>query len=362
MLMSAGLAKAGFADVECNSNRQGPHRRLYIHGKDVHSLDRYRGHKRPTIMTLGIVLLAAALVASAAQAGEPHTFKLLTYNVHGLHSIAAQDSPKKRTLLIGHRVASEYDIALLQEDFVYPERIARTLSVSSQPYDYHRGNSSTVKAGFSQRLGQILLWLPAKLFLGTDMPHGSGLTTVAYRRDGFSTAKLVRKPYKICDGLFGAKNDCLAAKGYLAVRLTGPDGIEVDLWNTHLDAPGKDSNRGVRRKQLAQLTRAVQEYSGDRALIVAGDFNSRLQQRKDHLVLHEFQSRHGLIDVAARRDETWHRGADKDYILYRSGLGTEVTLPAKGYGEDPEFRWHKDRRRMSDHPALFANFEISQAD
>ena len=75
-------------------------------------------------------------------------------------------------------------------------------------------------------------------------------------------------------------------------------------------------------------------------------------------MLEGFRQELGLTDAGARRDETWKRGADLDYILYRSGAST--VLEPEGVGEDPGFRRTRKQgrkeRRLSDHPALYAHF------
>jgi len=300
-------------------------------------------------------------VLDAPQAPSPrsHRLDVLSYNVHGLHGIAAKDNPKKRAPLIGEMIAERYSLALLQEDFEHSGKIIK--GIGTRPRGYFRGNGSTVKAGIGQRFGQILLWLPAKVFLGLDIPHGSGLTTIAFQKDGFTSRRLVRKPFRVCEGVFSGKNDCLAAKGFLGVRLTGPDGIELDVYNTHLDARGNDPNRGIRREQLSHLAAAIRQYSGERAVIVAGDFNTRRERPKDNFMLRGFQTGLGLRDSLARRDGSWPRGSDVDYILYRSGTGTRLELDgdADAIGEDADFRWRDGSKRLSDHPALFARMRVT---
>jgi hypothetical protein len=287
--------------------------------------------------------------------------RVLSYNVHGLHRFVTGDSPKKRMLYISGRIRSYYDVAMLQEDFEYPNRTARYLG--TRTFDYYRGNGSTVQAGFGQRLAKAILWLPSQLLFHTSIPQGSGLTTIVYENDILESRALVREPYSVCEGYIGGRSDCLASKGFLGVRLSGPGGLEVDLYNTHLDARGDDPNRNVRRKQLEQLAAAVERHSVGRPVIVAGDFNTRTSRPEDAALLAAFASRLGLVDTGARRDASWKSGGDVDYILLRSGEKTSVRIAEEtdGRGEDATFRWRAGTRRLSDHPALFARLHVEAA-
>jgi endonuclease/exonuclease/phosphatase (EEP) superfamily protein YafD len=152
-------------------------------------------------------------------------------------------------------------------------------------------------------------------------------------------------------------------KGYLVVRVSGPQGIEVDLYNTHLDArTGGTSNRPVRREQLEQLASAIRTHSSGRALILAGDLNTGHQRPEDFALLESFRAELGLDDAGARRDASWGGEADVDYILYRSGTDTHIRLVEgnASHGEDAGFRWRERGRRLSDHPAIFARFHAAR--
>jgi hypothetical protein len=305
------------------------------------------------------VIVALACRNAAATDTDGITIRTLSYNVHGMHRMIAQDSPKQRLPRIGALVAAHYDLALLQEDFEYSDRLERELT--SRPYAYFRGNGSTVEAGFSQRIAQVLFWLPARLILGTPMPQGAGLTTIVYPRDGLTAEPLVREAYQVCEGILRGKADCLAAKGFLGVRLGAPNGVEVDVYNTHLDSRGSLPNREIRRRQLAQLASAIRRHSESRAVIVAGDFNTRHQRPNDRPVIEEFQAALGLDDSGARRDPQSSRGNDTDYIFYRSGSSARIEVVAQpgAVGEDGRFRWNEGRRPLSDHPALFATLRLA---
>jgi hypothetical protein len=278
-------------------------------------------------------------------------FRILTYNVHALPEILAGDKPRRRLPLIGGRISDDYDVALLQENFVFPRQLEKALTRT--PFSLFNGNgpvtNESPEAGFKQFLASIA----SRIFAGRGMPLSSGLTTVVINRQELRATELVRRPFDVCDGYFLAKADCLASKGVLGVRLAGP-GVEVDLYNTHLDARGSNANRDVRERQLAIVAEEIRRHSQGRAVIVAGDLNSRRANNLDRAMLESFQQELGLLDAGARRDESWTQDGDLDYILYRSGPSTR--LEPAGVGEDTGFRWGKGRKRLSDHPALFAHF------
>ena len=292
---------------------------------------------------------------------DGYRLRVLSYNIHGLPEIVAGDAPMKRLPRIARLAGERYDITLLQENFEYPDLIRDNLG--DAPYDHYRGAGSITKAGFGQGLAQLLTWVPFRV-LGVKTPNRSGLTTILFRKDGFETSPLVREPYATCEGYLFDKNDCLANKGYLGVRVSGPEGIEIDVYNTHLDArAGKATNRVVRREQLMQLAAAIRKHSQGRALVLAGDFNTGHQRPKDFALFQQFRAGLGLLDTGARRDRSWNGEVDVDYILYRSSSSTRIE-PERGpaaAGEDGDFRWRKGRRRLSDHPALFSTFHVAAA-
>jgi len=307
-------------------------------------------------VTAAGLLLAVAPRLSSADGGAA-VLRVLSYNVHGLPQIAAGDAPVERLPKIARLIGGRYDIALLQENFEYPHLVSDNLG--DAPHDHHDGGRNLVAAGLGQRMMQALVLGPSRVLFGVKVPNPSGLTTITSGAGGFTTSPLVNEPYVVCEGYLFDKNDCLAPKGYLGVRLSRADGLAIDVYNTHLDArSGGKSNREVRRRQLAQLATAIRRHSRGRALIVAGDFNTGHQRPKDFALLKSFRTLLGLTDSVARRDPSWNGEADVDYILYRSSQATRLGLDGAdgSAGEDGSFRWQDDRLRLSDHPAIFARF------
>ena len=252
---------------------------------------------KPVARTTRAAALAAALLFAASPAtvldvhafraplGPPPDaidpdgiqFRVLTYNVRALPAVLAGDGPRRRLPLIGDRISNEYDVALLQEQFEFPRRLEDSLAKT--PFTLFRGNGPVLKErSLGARLVHWLASIPGNMFAGRGLPLNSGLTTVVINRQELHAEQLVRRPFDVCDGYFFGKADCMASKGVLGVRLRGP-GVEVDLYNTHLDASGSYENRDVRARQLAIVAEEIRRHSEGRAVILAGDLNSRWRTR-----------------------------------------------------------------------------------
>ena len=73
-----------------------------------------RKGRRLFVWAAAILVAAPAPVRSSP--ADAVSFSLLSYNVHGLFRLAAEQSPAARSRTIGW-LASRYDVVLLQEDF-----------------------------------------------------------------------------------------------------------------------------------------------------------------------------------------------------------------------------------------------------
>ena len=280
-----------------------------------------------------IALLCAvlSLLPAAAAAQQPGQLSVLTYNVHGLPSWVAGDSPTTRMPLVSELI-NAYDIALIQEDFFHPELLRQS------------AKHAVVAEGNISRFSS------ARVF---GFLKGSGLTSfVDFPRDQIAT--IVPEPYATCSGWIAAGNDCWATKGLLIVRLRIAPDSELDVVQTHLDAGRSLEDRKVRARQLDQLRAKLMNFSTDRALIVAGDLNLRRDDLDDVALVAEFADFLELEDTGARGGEQW---SPLDYILYRSGKG--LGLEVMEAGEALEFAFEGEP--LSDHPALFTRFRLSPA-
>ena len=249
---------------------------------------------------------------------------VLSYNVHGLNHWIVDDDPEARMPEISARL-NAYDVALIQESWTYWDALAAR---ATHPVR-ERGNGPN----------------PGTFFQ-------TGLASFA--RPAFVAVS--RGSLGACSGWIGGANDCLADKGYLRLRLRLANGIALDFWNLHLDAGDADDDRAARASQLDSLVARVRALSGERAVVVAGDFNLSAENAADHALLERFRAALGLRDSGARAaaDGAFAR-KHIDYILYREGPG--VSLAPVEVGEAREFS--DLAAPLSDHPAIFARLRAA---
>ncbi len=290
---------------------------------------RQRQHLQRALLWSLVGLLPATFAAA-----EAVQFSVLSYNTHGLPAWIARDEPAKRFPLIA-KLARAYDITLFQENFVDSD--FQLLAKGLAGRFLQRGNGSSRSRS---------RWLSS--FCGSC---GSGLTAAVSQ--GLQAKLLARRGYGSCSGWLGGANDCWANKGYLALRVSLENGDSMDLYDLHLDAGPAASDHEARRHQLEVLRAAITQLSQDRAVIVAGDFNLDASSGRDQDLLQWFASELRLSSSGAAGNGQWPEHLD--YILYRSGTATELTL--LGAGEAEEFQI--EGVPLSDHPAVFARFQAT---
>ncbi len=221
-------------------------------------------HMRPNRRVPGILaagaLTLAGLTASAgtAQAAEPGSFSVLTYNVAGLPEGLSSSHPATNTPLISPRLAG-YDIVNVQEDF-----------------NYH-----------------------ATLYAGDDHPHRTATSGGAGIGDGLNTLSrypfedFERVKWKDCTG-----TNCLTPKGFTLARVRLAEGVYVDVYNAHPNADDTEDALAARRANIAQLSAFIQANSAGNAVIVMGDTNTRYTRAGDNL--RTLVADNGLTDAWVR--------------------------------------------------------------
>ncbi len=215
------------------------------------------------------LLLTALLVAliggraslASASSGQ---LRVLTYNVAGLPDGFSTAHPSLNMGLIGQRFAG-YDLVLVQEDFAYAAALRQALTLPHQSAPFARG----ARLNFGDGLSQFAIW-------------------------GF--ADLHREAWQACHGIVDSYLDCLTPKGFTVSRQTLAPGVQVDVYNVHLDAGGSAGDRAAREAQIEQLILAIQRHSAGSAVLLAGDTNIRGGQ---HALLERFEQRTGLVDVCS---------------------------------------------------------------
>lgn len=275
---------------------------------------------------LGILFVLVLLSPSAVQAEgrEPVAVSFLTYNTHGLPAWIARDDPAARFPRLLEK-AERFDVVLLQEDFAHQELV-----------DARHRHTALVRGN-----GPRLRWPGFE---------GSGLTLLTHLE---VVEDAVQAPYESCHGWLTAASDCFGNKGFLMQRLGLPNGAEIDVWNTHLEAGDGEPDRAIRREQLELLAHAIESHSDGRALVVGGDFNLDWNDDRDRELLEACLARLGLELAAMTPAGTWH--SRLDYLFFRTGTSTDVARTDGGMLCD--FIGPRGAP-LSDHPAIFATFDV----
>jgi len=279
-------------------------------------------------------LLVLSLTPVVTRAAEPVAFSVLSYNTHGLPAWIARDQPAVRFQQIVKLVAA-YDIALLQENFVDSD--FAILSDGLHGRFLERGNGS--RSGWLGMLSTLC---------GSC---GSGLTVAIEPR--LKAQLLDRGAYDSCAGWTSGANDCWATKGYLATRVELGGGLSVDVYDLHLDAGLGSADHEVRTQQIEALRGHIQRLSSGRAVIVGGDFNLDARTPRDRILLDRLATDLQLTHSGAGGNAL-HWPEQIDHIYFRSGDST--TLRVIAAGEAKEFV-DKDKKPLSDHPAIVVRFE-----
>lgn len=260
---------------------------------------------RPSCALSLLALLALTGSAPAepatAESGSG-TLEVASYNVHGLPSFVTGDETLTRLRLISPRLQA-LEVVGIQEDFL-DDGHALLL----------KGLDHPVRRRFARKLaGRV---------------YGSGLTTLAR---GKVLAKQDRH-FTTFHGLVGAGADGLASKGFQITRLELAPGVELDVYNTHLDAGGSEGDSLARATQVAQITSAVESFSAGRAILFLGDTNLKAKRARDAVILGRWLKATGLRCACLAARESCCGRIDR--VLYRSGVGLRLE-PRSWKVEDP---------------------------
>lgn len=248
-------------------------------------------------LTLAATLgLAGAQDRAAAHEGR---LRVLTYNVHGLPAFITGDDTLARQRLIAPHL-EPYDVVGLQEDFM-SEGHALLVGPTRHP----------IRLRFAEALeGRV---------------YGAGLTLLARRGQRVDQGTWH-------DGTAAGLDDSLASKGFQWVRLTLAPGVEVDVYNSHLDAGGNRADQAARAVQVRALTEAMQTASRGRAVVFLGDTNLK-PRGQDRETLRAWLAATGLRCACRASREACCARIDR--ILVRSGVGVELTVDS--WGVEPGF-------------------------
>jgi endonuclease/exonuclease/phosphatase family metal-dependent hydrolase len=173
---------------------------------------------------------------------ETGSLWVLTYNVAGLPQGFSGSDPEKNIPLISP-LLNDFDLVLVQEDFHYHDALAAEVE---HPYVSIPWDQTHVR----DTMGDGLNRFSQSPFIGHE-----------------------RIPWPGCSGLLDCSSDCLATKGFAGARHSLAPGIEVDVYNLHMEAGGCPEDEALRAAGMTLLLETIAERSQGYPVIVAGDFN-----------------------------------------------------------------------------------------
>ncbi|KAI8918939.1 endonuclease/exonuclease/phosphatase family protein [Entophlyctis helioformis] len=297
--------------------------------------------------SLAVAAPAPAPAASSHLAARAPAFdaggvlSVASYNVAGLPAILSSGNPAPSTRIIGERL-NRYDIVNVQEDFNYHA-------------DLYAGDN-----------GNHAFKTPTSGGAGI----GSGLNTLSK----FPYFGLDRVKWDDCNGVVNDANDCLTPKGYTFMRVRLAEGAYVDVYNLHTDAGSSDGDANARRKNILQVSRAINERSAGMAVIVMGDTNTRYTRAQDNI--RTLSDVNGLTDgwlqfvrgaagapapgspaLVCAEDAPTNDCEVVDKILYRGSR--TVSMTGLGWTNDHYDFLDAQGKRLSDHFPISARLSWS---
>ena len=182
------------------------------------------------------------------------TFTCATYNVDGLPSLINSDGPgSSGTKTISQKLAnSGWDFIAFQEDFEYHSNLASSMGMYS--FGKHRGSVGLENIAIQANtdglefatLGATCSW-SNETFVEFTKKHG---------------------------GLFEGANTCIK-KGFRYYLVTMKDGVQFDVYITHMNSGSDTGHINARASQFQQLANYIIDQPMTRPIIIMGDFNAR---------------------------------------------------------------------------------------
>jgi len=221
-----------------------------------------------------MVAILTICVTQAGYAQEAKTFSITTLNVDGLPQkiLVAKVNPDGPggggSVRIGRYLQKRgYDMVFMQEDFNYHEELTVPLE------DDYQADAWSGDVGVDGR--QI-----DYLHLQNHRFECDGLMGVW--KNGITLTSTSSTPWTANFGKFSHALDEMVTKGFRRYELTLTDGLQIVVYNMHMDAgdtaderEGKDSlDRDARLKQWNQLREEILTRLDTRPVIVVGDLNS----------------------------------------------------------------------------------------
>lgn len=289
-------------------------------------------------LVLPLVALLAGCGDTSASAPLRGEFLALTYNVAGLPQGLSGSNPAVNTVQIAPKLDG-YDLVVLQETWQTPEANPTGLRV------YHE----ILVAGASHPYKSE----PAPLPFGSDPRRPSALVS-----DGLNTFSIfpfepvVREMWSDCDP---SAADCLSQKGFSVARTTLAPGVEVDVYDLHMEAGGTKRDDELRDLGVSQLRDFIATFSAGRAVIVGGDFNLHTDEEPDGGQYRRLLAEAGLTDACEATG--CGDGGRIDKFAYRSGGGTAIR--ALSWRLEDDVFVTAEGEPLSDHEAVAVRFAWS---
>lgn len=264
-------------------------------------------------LTLSFTSSGSEITKRAERASNTGTFSLLTYNVAGLPELVSDSDPVANIPVISS-LLNLYDVAVVQEDFAYHGALAAHAT--------HQFQSPALVPNEKVGIGDGL-----NLFSRMPFSHFERVTWTA------------------CNGKLSDGSDCFAPKGFSVATEEIAPGVDLDLYNVHMDAGHSPGDVGARGQQSEQLLGFLLKRSAGHAVIVAGDTN--MNRESDQEMLVSFMKRAGLVDSC--RTLNCDDLSRIDRVMYRDSA--TLDLRAAKLAVDSRFVTH-DGKDLSDHKAV----------
>lgn len=270
--------------------------------------------------------------ASGPDGGASGSFLALSYNVAGLPDALSGSTPEEFMPQIGPRL-NAYDLVLLQESWQTPDPnpLAPTRT-------YHEELVARSDHPYKS--------VPARAPLGADPRRPDALIADGLNRfSRFPFEPVVREMWNDCDI---SSADCLSQKGFSYARTELAPGVEIDVYNLHMEAGGSENDERLRGEGVEQMLAVITTFSRGRAILIGGDFNLHTDEEPDRSQYERLLAAGGLTDACDAMDCPQPERIDK--IAFRSGGG--ITLEARSWRFAVEEFAADDGTPLSDHDAL----------
>ncbi len=206
---------------------------------------------------------------------------VLTYNVAGLPEGISGSNPGVNTPIIGP-LLNAYELVLLQESWKTPD---------PNPLAPLRTYHEILEAASTHPFRSVPLPAP----LGSDPDRPEALVSDGLNRFSiFPFEPVVRERWEDCDN---SAADCLSLKGFSFARTTVAPGVEIDVYDLHMEAGNTLNDQQLREDDLNHIADFMETNSAGRPVLIGGDFNLNTDEEPDASQYDAFLARTGLRDV-----------------------------------------------------------------